>query len=116
MTYEESYNFAETMFKRLWQNGYRGRFAAFRWPTFYAPDPLAPAAKYNESEYRAWYSGHALKQFVDALAPGYSRSITAHSMGNVVTGSALKQGMSINRYVLLQAAIPASVTGSTLDP
>jgi hypothetical protein len=26
-------DFAETMFKRLWQRGYKGRFAAFRWNT-----------------------------------------------------------------------------------
>jgi hypothetical protein len=32
---EQATSYAETMFKRLWQRGYKGRFAAFRWPTFY---------------------------------------------------------------------------------
>ena len=34
MSYEGSQNFAETMFKRLWQRGYKGRFgtcAGRRW-------------------------------------------------------------------------------------
>jgi hypothetical protein len=35
MTEAESENFSETMFKRLWWQGYKGRFAALRWPTGY---------------------------------------------------------------------------------
>jgi hypothetical protein len=36
MTEAESENFSETMFKRLWWQGYKGRFAALRWPTLSA--------------------------------------------------------------------------------
>ena len=33
-------------------------------------------------------------QFVNNLPTGYTRNVVAHSMGNVVAGSALKKGMS----------------------
>lgn len=124
MPYDDSVNYAETMFKRLWHRGYKGRFASFRWPTFTSnmfdgwPEWLSirdfsPAlvdaivARYNESEYRAWKSGAALKQFVAGLPYPDAKNICAHSMGNIVVGSALKQGMQVNNYVLMQAAVPA---------
>jgi len=56
-------------------------------------DPInAYLALYNESEYIAWKSGKSLKQYVNNLPAGYARNVVAHSMGNIVTGSALKGG------------------------
>ncbi|MFA7344692.1 MAG: hypothetical protein WC003_10335 [Terrimicrobiaceae bacterium] len=49
---------------------------------------------YNASECRAWKCGESLMQFVNNLPTGYTRNVVAHSMGNVVAGSALKKGMS----------------------
>ena len=92
------------MFKRLWHRGFKGRFAFFRWPTF-AGSPLL--ARYNESEYRAWKCGIALKQFVASLPYQAAMNICAHSLGNIVVGSALKQGMQVNNYILMQAAVPS---------
>jgi hypothetical protein len=94
--------FAETMFKRLWQRGYRGRFAAFYWPTLTGPDT------YNESEYRAWFFGESLKQYASSLSSEYNPSLIAHSMGNIVGGSAFLKGMHLQRYALINAAVPAS--------
>jgi pimeloyl-ACP methyl ester carboxylesterase len=104
MPYEESVNWAETMYKRLWHRGFKGRFAFFRWPTF-TGSPLF--ARYNESEYRAWKCGGALKQFVASLPYQNAMNICAHSMGNIVVSSALKQGMTVNNYILMQAAVPS---------
>jgi probable HAF family extracellular repeat protein len=98
--------FAETMFKRLWHLGYKGRFAAFRWPTFYDEFP-AGLFTYNDSEYRAWKSGESLKQYVNELPSGYVRNVVAHSMGNIVAGAAFQRGMSASNYALLNAAVPA---------
>jgi hypothetical protein len=98
--------FAETMFKRLWHLGYKGRFAAFRWPTFYDEFP-AGLFTYNDSEYRAWKSGESLKQYVNQLPNGYVRNVVAHSMGNIVAGAAFQRGMSASNYALLNAAVPA---------
>jgi pimeloyl-ACP methyl ester carboxylesterase len=94
--------FADTMFKRLWQRGYKGRFAALYWPT------LVGLNTYNESEYRAWFYGESLKQYVHSLPGGYMKNLVAHSMGNIVSGSALRKGMSIANYALVNAAVPAS--------
>jgi hypothetical protein len=103
--------FAETMFKRLWHQGYKGRFAAFRWPTLYSDIGIdiidAVRAHYNDSEYRAWKSGESLRQYVNQLPAGYARDVVAHSMGNIVAGSALQRGMSASNYALLNAAVPA---------
>lgn len=105
-------NRTETVFKRLWHLGYKGRLSALRWPTFYGgPDDgddwIAGLSTYNDSEYRAWKSGESLKQYVNQLPSDYTRSVVAHSMGNIVTGSALRKGMSVVNYVLLNAAVPA---------
>jgi hypothetical protein len=112
-------SFAETMFKRIWWRGFKGRFAAIRWDTYYNSRdhgwiPLAGQAidaylaQYNDSEHNAWLAGLALKTFVDDLPRDYTKNIVAHSMGNVVTGSALKYGMTPSNYALLNAALPAS--------
>ena len=112
--YDRSTNYAETMCKRLWQRGYKGRFATFRWPTYWSNVNLDPAgainaalARYNDSEYIAWKSGQALLQYVSSLPGNYTIDIAAHSMGNTVVGSALQQGITIANYALLHAAVPA---------
>jgi len=126
MTYNEAISWGDTMFKRLWHRGFKGRFATFRWPTYTSnvfdevpewvqlggvPPTAYDAwrAKYNESEYRAWKSGNALKQFMSGLPYPNAKNICAHSMGNIVVSSALKQGMQVNNYILMQAAVPSCV-------
>ena len=99
MSYNDYVNYSETMFKRLWWQGYKGKFCAFRWAT------LTDLDSYNTSEYRAWKYGKSLKDYVASLN-NYTVSVAAHSMGNVVTGSALQRGMGVNRYFLMEAAIP----------
>jgi hypothetical protein len=102
-TYDSARGFyADTMFKRLWQRGYKGRFAALYWPT------LVGGTTYNESEYRAWFFGESLKQYVDGLPAEYTKHLIAHSMGNIVGGSALRKGMKVANYALIDAAVPAS--------
>ena len=117
MSPDSASEFAETMFKRMWQRGYKGRFAAFRWNTYWSDTfgwlPYAGTAydsylaDFNGSESNAWAAGGALKNFVDTLPAGYTKNIAAHSMGNIVAGSALLSGMTIDNYALLQAAVPA---------
>jgi len=99
MSYEDYISFSETMFKRMWWQGYKGIFCTFRWATLTGVD------SYNTSEFRAWKYGKSLKEYVDTLTD-YTVNVAAHSMGNVVAGSALKRGMSVNRYFLMEAAIP----------
>lgn len=84
--------FAETMFKRLYWQGYRGRFGSFRWPTFERWPYHEKACSYDKSEEQAWRSGEGLRNLLvglNAQYPGQVR-LTAHSMGNVVAGEALR--------------------------
>jgi hypothetical protein len=125
MSPEGSADFAETMFKRLWHKGYKGRFAAFRWNTNWSSafDNVpnvgeavgAYLADYNGSELTAWNSGTALKQFLESHPPTHRRMLIAHSMGNIVCGEALAQGLSVSKYVLLQSAVPASCYDDRLN-
>jgi hypothetical protein len=106
------------MFKRLWHRGFKGRYIGFIWPT-YDVEVKNPDGSYNglqsalqsefgRSEYRAWKCGEAFKAMVDGLPSGYKKKIFAHSLGNVVVGSALEKGMAVDNYSLLNAAIPSS--------
>jgi Alpha/beta hydrolase of unknown function (DUF900) len=108
ITYDESTNYAETMFKRLWWHGYKGRFAAFRWPTYGSGGVFGGVGTYNDSEYMAWNSGTALKQFVATMPSGYGINLVAHSMGNMVVGEALREGMAASHYAMLHGATSAS--------
>ncbi len=102
-----------TIYKRLYWSGYRGRFAAFRWPCAY----LYPTARnpflYNLGEFFAFKSGTALRNYLSSLKSdrpdlaGYAINLYAHSQGNVVTSEALLQGAPFDNYILSQGAFPA---------
>jgi hypothetical protein len=112
----ESENFAETMFKRMYWQGFQGRFAALRWPTRSADtDPWFNLATYNRSEHIAFESGTGTAAYLNNLRgrfTNYTISVCAHSMGNIVMMQALKELAAANQapvdnYVLMQAAVPA---------
>jgi hypothetical protein len=124
MPYNEYLSWSQTTYKRLWHQGFRGRFYSFRWPTYSADNtvfrnngfdnwqeqhsPVPPGGfTYNPSEYRAWLCGPALAQFVNQLPNPLNRSLFAHSMGNVISGAALRSGMAIRRYAMCNAAMAA---------
>lgn len=95
-------SYAEISFKRLWWQNYKGRFSSVYWPTG------TSLLSYMPSEFKAWKCGSALKDYVNSLKDkGRSVNVMAHSMGNIVVGSALKEGAEIGVYALLNAAIPA---------
>jgi hypothetical protein len=111
-------NFAETSYKRLWWQGYTGRFAAFQWPTTWGFDGIGDITRprgFDEGEFIAWRSAPALTGLLDRLngqCPGQVY-VMAHSQGNVVAGEALRllgrNGKSINTYAACQAAVAAEV-------
>ena len=113
---------AETMFKRLYWQGYRGEFVAFNWPTFYPEGPLG--ATYNPSEFQAYRSARALREVLESYR-GESPDLQplhllAHSMGNIVAGEALRLytfdpvtvDPLVTNYVAMQAAVSAGAYGS----
>ena len=108
MTYDAYRNSSETMFKRLWHQGFKGRFCSFRWDPLVGSEARLYAGEYNRSEHRAFLYGQALRQFVESIKEGIPAiSLLGHSMGNIVCGSALQQGLTVQNYLLLEGAVPA---------
>jgi hypothetical protein len=109
--------FAETAFKRLYWQGYQGRFGVFRWPTDYGFkgsmwQALTDPRNFDNSEFTAWRSAQGLLNKLNALNAEYPGHVymLAHSMGNVVAGEALRLAGAnrlVNTYVASQAAVPA---------
>ena len=113
----EKDRFAETAFKRLYWQGYHGRFGEFRWPTYY-DFPLGSWSwqsfnpqNFDNSELNAWQSGAGLLNKLNDLNAQYPNNVylLAHSLGNVVAGEALRQATSqiVNTYAALQGAVSA---------
>jgi hypothetical protein len=101
-------------FTRLWLQGYKGLYAAIRWPgdvtgsdTGGATVTADNAQDYFEIEYRAFKYGGAVKQyasFLEGPGQGYTVGVMAHSMGNIVSSEALHQGANFE-YVMMDAAV-----------
>ena len=118
--------FAETMLKRLYWQGYKGKFGTFEWPTTYSSsssdnfNKAQQILSYDDGEYSAWKSAVPLEQLLTTLHGAYGGNVYlfAHSMGNVVAGEALRiagqsgAGQLVNTYVASQAA----VAGHCYDP
>ena len=107
----EKDRFAETEFKRLYWQGYQGRFGEFRWPTT-VQGVLNLATAFNLSESNAWASAPALLNLLNILNTEYPGNVylTAHSHGNVVAGEALRlagNNQVVNTYIAMQGAIAA---------
>lgn len=110
--------FAETFYKRLWHREFHGLYAAYIWDSLYSdkeywlPGPPGNAleavlATYNDSEFNAWNSAAGFKTYVEGL-PGVYKNIAAHSQGNFIVGEALRQGLVVDNYALMQSAVPAA--------
>jgi hypothetical protein len=93
----------ETIFKRLWHRGYRGRLTFFHWPT------VKPRMAFGllESEYRAYKSAPALLDFMKTIPDHKRVHVTAHSLGTVLLTEALKMGLEAEDALLQVGAIPA---------
>lgn len=103
--------FAQTAFKRLYWQGYQGRFGAFQWPTYTTPLP------FDASESQSWLSGQGLLNLLKQLNTEYPGQVylLAHSLGNVAAGEALRLAGSnqvVNTYIAMQAAVDSH----TYDP
>ncbi len=124
----EKDRFAETAFKRLYWQGYHGRFGEFRWPTDYGfagklwqmVTNNAEKDNFDNSEYQAWQSAPGLLNLLTGLNAEYPGHVymLAHSMGNVVAGEALRlagNSQVVNTYVASQAAVSAHTYDSNTN-
>jgi hypothetical protein len=125
LTVAEQQGYAQSFYKRLWWEGYRGRLVAFRWATTLDNGAFTPFSDrenfslFNSGEYRSWYGGTSLRNYVSdlriQLGDSWIISVGAHSLGNACTGEAFRQGMQMNSYVAMEAAIPLSCYYSESD-
>ena len=124
----EKDRWAETAYKRLYWQGYQGRFGSFRWPTDYGftgnfNQILTNSLEldnFDSSEFNAWQSATGLLNKLSALNIQYPGHVyvLAHSMGNVLAGEALRLEGSIqvvNTYVASQAAVSAHTYDSNTN-
>ena len=104
-------NVAETVYKRLWHAGYKGRFALYKWPALNPAGFFSSGAgfEFNQSEYRAWKYGKGLSAFVASMPGEYQRNVLAHSQGNAVVAAAFRDyRLAAATWVVTQGAIPIS--------
>jgi len=105
---------SDTVFKRLYWAGYRGKFATVKWPCeFFNLWTLlnTDTSVFNRSEVTAYKSGAALKTYIDQLHarfPGYRLHLFVHSQGNAVVSTAIQKGAAFDTYILTQGALPDS--------
>jgi pimeloyl-ACP methyl ester carboxylesterase len=118
----EKDRFAETAYKRLYWQGYRGRFGIFRWPTGNGFDAtfseiLLDSRNYDNSEFTAWQSSVGLTNLLTTLDGEYPGHVyvMAHSMGNIVAGEAALRASSqlVTTYIAMQGAVPSHAYDQT---
>jgi Alpha/beta hydrolase of unknown function (DUF900)/Bacterial TSP3 repeat len=114
MSPDDKTQFADTMYKRLWHQGFKGRFGAYRWPTFYTS--TVGLNNFNGSEERAWNAAAPLANLIQERSlifnvDGTSKvRIFGHSMGNIVCSEALRTfgpSAPVQAYISGQAAVAA---------
>jgi hypothetical protein len=98
-------DYSETAYKRLFWQGYKGRFGFFSWPTTISPEgghwvTVGRAVSsdtfrktYDSGEQAALNSGSTLLAVLQSLYAQYPGHVNllAHSMGNIVASEALRQ-------------------------
>jgi hypothetical protein len=98
--------YAETAFKRLYWQGYQGRFGLFRWPG--KDSGLRPL---DDSEFSAWRSGAGLLSLLVNVNTRYPEKVylMAHGYGAIAAGEALRLAGTnylVNTYIAMQGAVP----------
>ena len=109
---------SDTIFKRLYWAGYRGKFASLKWPCKFLP-PRTHPFDFNLSEFYGYKSGAALRDYLNQLRqvrfPNYQLHLYAHSQGGAVASDAISQyGAPFDTLVLSQVAIPANCFDTTV--
>jgi len=117
----EKARWAETVFKRLWWQGYKGKIGLFSWPTLSGFEGtlyqlLFETRHFDNSEFRSWLSSDSLKGVFHDLNNTGQLRVLAHSMGNVVSGEAIRKYNGIlYTYIASQAALSAHCYDNTVN-
>lgn len=113
----EKERWVETIYKRTWHLGYKGRVGIYEWPCTVpecVPDTLD---NFDRSEFRAWQSATGLRDLLTRLkSAGYRVRVIAHSQGNVVASEALRQAGANSNLVHTYAACQGALAAHCFNP
>ena len=103
---------AAEVFKRLYWSGSRAMFTAVTWQGDEQGGLLDSGAYYHLDVINAFEAASNLVPQVAAL-PGGSKYIMAHSLGNMLVSSAIRDhGLSVSNYFMIDAAVPIEAYSS----
>jgi hypothetical protein len=115
---DEARGVAADMFKRMYWSGSHAKFWAVTWEgadtkgTFPFYNKLTP--NYHTNVVNAFLTAPNLADFVATLTNSGPVVVAAHSLGNMVTLSAISDwNASISQYFMLDAAVPIGAIDST---
>jgi len=99
-------------FKRLYQSQSSARFWGVSWNGIQSENGMNPGRFFHKDAAHAFVAGKLFKDFVNngrVYGPLNGEvSVMAHSLGNMVVSSAIVlEGMRIDRYLMLDAAVAA---------
>lgn len=113
----DAHAWGSELFKRLWQSGSNARFWMFTWAGDY--NWLGAAFNglhYQQDVYQALKTGAALKAFMEsAQADSSKRILMTQSLGNMVACEALRQGLSVGKYFMFNAAVASEAIDGTFQ-
>ena len=98
------------MFKRLWWAGSRARYCGVTWN---GDAGLLTAFSYHLNAFNAQKTASCLKRLVNSVSG--TKSVIAHSLGNMVVCEAIREGMSADRYFMLNAAVASEAFDGSLQ-
>ncbi len=106
-------------FKRLYQSQSYARFWGVTWDGAYSNKDRNPGLFYHRDAAFAFATGKRLKTFMDESRGGKMKgevAVMAHSLGNMVVSSAIAlEGMKVDRYFMLDAAVAAEAYDGERD-
>lgn len=113
----DAHAWGSEVFKRLWQSGSNARFWMFTWSGDY--NWLGNAFNglhYQQDVYQALKTGAALKAFMESAQPASAKRILmSQSLGNMVACEAMRQGLSVGKYFMFNAAVASEAVDGTLQ-
>ncbi len=99
------------MFKRLWQSGAKMKFWGATWK---GDAGLINGLHYHWDVQNALATAESLKTLVNTKMSG-NTIVMAHSLGNMVVSRAIQKGMNVEKYFMLNAAIPSEAFNGSLQ-
>ena len=98
------------MFKRLWWAGSRARYCGVAWN---GDAGLLTALSYHLNAYNAQMAAAALSRLVGSASG--RKTVVAHSLGNMVACEAIREGMAVDGYFMLNAAVASEALDGGLQ-